>query len=497
MDEVISPRQEFEDSFPPKKLFKLKKLLPVLSFLVSLEERQEDDYHSGLLDIEHNFGASEDFVDPAFDPSFFYPNAGDTEDSTEDLPPWFPLPKAHAPPPSESSTASSALMALNLELRTLASSNAKFEAFPPHRIFETANWLVAYGIPTLEAFRTTDEIARRYLVEDLRKTEKLTFPQLSFLFKLARHIPPHDQKVSEKNMRFTELDIPKALESYAPPLSSLSAFFLPDQDQVNWIKKEVAIAASKDPPFVPYLAPKLWEHPWMPSDQDHTGARSRWLGYSKQAKRSIAPQTMTIQAFALYHLRFVFAADLCKAWQPFGGLGPQFAHLSSVLHLSVTESVGIALAYHRLVCQKLQEKARRRAPALADFTALLAAESFTLKEQAKKEIAMAVDADLKEKALKTKATGKGKKGDKGQPPRGKQNFHNRQNADNREAPTHEEASDLYYRREGDSKRDDDNRRQDRSRSRNRQQQNRQRGNQNYGPNNRGRQNTGRQQQQQR
>ena len=55
-------------------------------------------------------------------------------------------------------------------------------------------------------------------------------------------------------MRFAELDIPKALAKYAPQLSSLSAFFLPDQDQVNWVRKEIAIAASKDPP----LFSRIW-----------------------------------------------------------------------------------------------------------------------------------------------------------------------------------------------------------------------------------------------
>ena len=110
--------------------------------------------------------------------------------------------KAHAPPPvSEASTRSNLSIALNTELRAIAASNPKFEAFPAHRIFETANFLVANGITTVEAFRATDEIARRYLLEDLRKIDKPNFLQLAFLFKLARHIPPHDQKVSEKNTR--------------------------------------------------------------------------------------------------------------------------------------------------------------------------------------------------------------------------------------------------------------------------------------------------------
>ena len=220
-------------------------------------------------------------------------------------------------------------------------------------------------------------------------------------------------------MRYAELDIPEALSAYAPPLSTLSAFFLPGQDQVNWCRKEITIAAAKDPPFQPYLLPKLTETPWMPSDSDHDNARKRWAHYAKQAKRSLEPQELTIQAFTLYHMRFLFAADLCRAFSKFGGLGPQLAHLSTVLHLGITESVGTALAYHRLIGKKLQEIARKRTASATDFTALLANESFTFKERAKKEIASAINTDVRDKEQKRKASGKGEKGDTASGYRGK------------------------------------------------------------------------------
>ena len=167
-------------------------------------------------------------------PPPFFSNAGG-EDSLEEASPYRIRPEssdcdsasqslaqAHAPSPSDLSARSSLCATLNAELRQVAISNVKFAAILPRRIFETANWLAAYGIPTLGAFRTTDEIARQYLFGDLRKAENAYPPQLAFLSKLDRHIPPHDQKVSEKTMRFAELDIPEALASYAPPLDSLS-----------------------------------------------------------------------------------------------------------------------------------------------------------------------------------------------------------------------------------------------------------------------------------
>ena len=86
-----------------------------------------------------------------------------------------PRAKAHAHPPSEASARSGLCLKLNAELLPVAISNVKSTASPPRRIFETASWLVTYGVTTLEAFRGTDEIVRSYPSEDLRKTEKVTF----------------------------------------------------------------------------------------------------------------------------------------------------------------------------------------------------------------------------------------------------------------------------------------------------------------------------------
>ena len=91
-------------------------------------------------------------------------------------------------------------------------------------------------------------------------------------------------------------------------------------------------------------------------------------------------------------------------------MAPQLAHLATVLHLSVTESVGTALAYHRILGAKLQEKARKRTTLTAEFAALLASENFTIKEQAKKEIAIAIDADHRARDRDPKAKGRGKRG---------------------------------------------------------------------------------------
>ena len=103
--------------------------------------------------------------------------------------------KARPPTPSEASDVDTKTKALFEELLAITSANSKFASFDRDRVLFTAEILTQNDILTIEAFRTTDETARRYLFEDLRKNDKLAFSELSCLLKLARHIPPSDQKV--------------------------------------------------------------------------------------------------------------------------------------------------------------------------------------------------------------------------------------------------------------------------------------------------------------
>ena len=200
-------------------------------------------------------------------------------------------------------------------------------------------------------------------------------------------------KTSEKNIRFTELDIPQDLATFRPNLSTLSASFRPEQEMENWANRQRAISPIKDQPFVPYLIPNLAEAPWLPPTTDRSSARTSWVAFSKQARWPASPQEISIQFFSLYQIRFLFAGVLCKAFDSFGGLALQLTHLSTVINLSIADSVGVALAYRRLVATKLQEKARQRSAKLSDFAELLRAGDFDLKEQAKREISTAVEKD--------------------------------------------------------------------------------------------------------
>ena len=66
------------------------------------------------------------------------------------------------------------------ELSIVVRAHTKFESFGDDRVWDTSVLLVRYGINSLESFRTTDETARKYLFEDLRKAEKLSLAK-SFL----------------------------------------------------------------------------------------------------------------------------------------------------------------------------------------------------------------------------------------------------------------------------------------------------------------------------
>ena len=143
-------------------------------------------------------------------------------------------------------------------------------------------------------------------------------------------------------------------------------------------------------------------------------------------------------------MRFLIAAELCHAFEHFGGFANQLSHLGTVLSLSITEHIGIALAYHRVFNRKLQEKARQRIPGPGPYVELLAEQNFTLLEQAKREYALTA-APPPPKLLpadKAKAPG-GKIGKKGTAPPADR-FRPSTRAP---SPRQRSRSPVYYRRQ--------------------------------------------------
>ena len=223
-------------------------------------------------------------------------------------------------------------------------------------------------------------------------------------------------------------------------------------------------------------------------DCDHTPARTKWVAYSEKSKRSLLPQELSIQAFALYRTRFIFAADLCSDWSKLGGLGPQLAHLSAVLHIGITESVGAALSYRRISGAKLQDKARKRSTAEAEFVSILASENFSPEEQAKKEIALAIEADANQNDRDgvPKGKGQGENGDRNQAPYTpyRDNARDEASRDTDNRRTNDRTYERTYERRGEDNTNLGANAQQRPRSRTHPPQRRknQQGRPNYGPN---------------
>ena len=128
----------------------------------------------------------------------------------------------------------------------------------------------------------------------------------------------------------------------------------------NYIRLELARGHNKVPAYTPFIAPEVSAAPWAVTSKEHTAAVTRWRGNARQAKREGNPQSIPMQAWLLYQLGFLIAADLAGTWSGFGGLASQLNHLSIVMKISIVESASVALSYDRLIREFLAERARSR-----------------------------------------------------------------------------------------------------------------------------------------
>ena len=200
--------------------------------------------------------------------------------------------------------------------------------------------------------------------------------------------------------------------------ATLSSIFVPDQDMANSISLELARAAATVPSYSPYIIPQLSEKPWVVPTPDHASAIARWRENTRDNRRRVR-QEISFQCWVTYQMRFIITAHLCKAFDPFGGIGPQFSHLAICLNIAIIESVATAMSYDRLVKIHLQAAARRRDVAL-DFGAYLSKESQEFKRKAIAENTAASSSHPPPKGkahLKGNGKGDNRKGDKGTAPR--------------------------------------------------------------------------------
>ena len=155
------------------------------------------------------------------------------------------------------------------------------------------------------------------------------------------------------------MSIPIALASYSAPLSAIGSLLQPTQEMVNEVSEALAKAEAFPPPYKPYITPDYTAHPWMPRMTLHTSALAKWRA---RVSRVPGKQDISFQMWLRHHLRFVFAADLCHAWDPFGGLAAQLSQLAVILSLASTENCSYAMIYHKELVRFLADSARARIP---------------------------------------------------------------------------------------------------------------------------------------
>ena len=95
-------------------------------------------------------------------------------------------------------------------------------------------------------------------------------------------------------------------------------------------------------PFAPYVPPNLRESPCLPDDTDRRAVWARWLCYST-VSAEFNPARIAHSGFRPVSFTFRAVRIYVKIGQALDGSPRQISHFSTVLHLSITESVGAAL----------------------------------------------------------------------------------------------------------------------------------------------------------
>ena len=139
------------------------------------------------------------------------------------------------------------------------------------------------------------------------------------------------------------------------------------------------------PAYTPYIVADVTAVPWPVGTAEHTAALAGWRAGKEKKKKALRPQSLPLNAWALYRMRFIFTADIRGAWSTFGGIAAQFNHLSIVLHLATVENIPSALLYDSVLSAHLEELDMARAEKSSesvDFAQLLSVEQTRFNLQA-------------------------------------------------------------------------------------------------------------------
>ena len=198
-------------------------------------------------------------------------------------------------------------------------------------------------------------------VRDIRDGERGNSPKMQPHLQIIGHFSPRQLHIRPIAMdpHFEEVAIPDRMSTFSVDPSGWSALLKPDQDMANAISLEHARGRRKIPARAPFIYPRIAE-PWPVSKNEHPASIAKRCRNTRQALREPLRRGFPIQAFILYRVRFLIAAELLGSLPTFGGIAGGINHLSIMPNIATTDAIDVALAYDRLVRQHLEEKDRDR-----------------------------------------------------------------------------------------------------------------------------------------
>ena len=300
------------------------------------------------------------------------------------------------------------LRALERDISRSISGRDDFAHFEDQEIIDTAQFFWDCGLSSTVDLKKTRTLNRNYMLEDLRRAGA-SAKALGLFTALLNLFPPPIQSQQGKKGSFVECCIPRLLPEFSAHLAGLNSGLVPNQPMVNDISRQLADGELCHPSYTAFPTAHLQDDPWKPDLSTHDRAAEDW---KKRMTGLRSSQFISFQAYILYSLRFILAAHMVSAWEPFGGISAQLNALAVTLNISVVENSGIAIDYDIAIRKHCAALARQRRSDI-DFAHLLSQEQPEIKKQviAHRSAGSSDDPAGKKKG---KGKGKGKKGKDGQ-----------------------------------------------------------------------------------
>ena len=242
------------------------------------------------------------------------------------------------------------------DLSAVITDRSDFARFSKGSVRLAATILVRFGIETLAELRSTRSDQRSHFLADAKKS--YGSKSMKLVHEIFATFPPVKKGRNIATVEFNEIHLPRRLKNFTVDLSTIAGTLRPTQEMVNAVSEEIARGESNPQPFHPYVIPNYHEHPWLPRNAPHVNAFHAWKNKSKGVRKN----AISFQQWLHHHMRFVFSAEVCSLWTPFGGIAAQLNHITVLLSLATLESAGFAMKYHDLLVRTLADCARARFP---------------------------------------------------------------------------------------------------------------------------------------